>query len=773
MFHTTKELLDIIENLKKENEDLKSKLSAREKLNKQKTRRIKNKKIVKGDSDDDDDYDDGDDNDDDDDDDYEENSDSDIDMKFDSEKDIDKLMKELESKKYVTVAKIAKSKYGVELGGKKSDILNRIRNSIKQKDKEKKQEKIKDKKQIKNNNSKQQQEQLKNKLPMDENEKLFWKVFRNKYLNRQIVDKLCTGKHSLRYDEIFNVNHMIGSNEIELLKDKVNTNQYLTGFSTSLVNLFQSIKDDKKFYSNLFKFYPKFSLFNIDYTISNILATDFGDQVKISNQSESYSLLFDSFRFGDFKLFEQVVKSTLYDSFRYTSYGFSAFGKISKIGNTPILFQFQNNKENQIQFIIDICSYLNLNLTLKTKTTTTTTTTSTTSTTIKKKIEEHSNHPSYIFFNQVLLYGNLEFIEIAYNLLKKPLLEIEDLNNQDMKRVGNFVFESHNFHTEFFFIRSLDVLEFVFNNCLKDNTKVLPITDFIYNGRLDLVEKYHSLLSSSSSKEIPLVIPKPPKKLLRDFCSMKLVLKTIREFLQSPVSEGKGYHFTNDHFLTFQDVKSVSDFSFIFNHKSMIHTSKIRHDSQNYYFKIGFERWSFFYRNTKPNETKFTIYWHDYFGIGYMPKDLKPKEIFNTIENCKSFIDNVMNVCLPNFDDPDTITPSDITFCGTDFICYLHGLLEKEARIGHIRLFKALVENGYKLIFLKKSDITSKGIFNQLQLRTILYGALLNDHLELSLFLLNVCNITISDTQFNSNVKKKSATFYNLKNLFSKNEIFK
>ncbi|KAM9955472.1 hypothetical protein ACTFIW_007136, partial [Dictyostelium discoideum] len=217
--------------------------------------------------------------------------------------DIDTEMEELENKTYKDIKKISKSKYGINEKQKKSILLESIRKSIKLK------------KSIKNTTNKQsslnKQAQTNNK-PMDNNEILFWKVYKNKYLNRQIFNHVYTGEHTLKYDEIFNFSYLVEQGEIGLIKDKVNRNQYLTNFDKqSFSKLYSIIKDDKEFYSNFFKFYPKISLFNLENTVDTIIKSDCASALKSlvddSNYNPTFNDIKQSIKYNSYKLFKYMM----------------------------------------------------------------------------------------------------------------------------------------------------------------------------------------------------------------------------------------------------------------------------------------------------------------------------------------------------------------------------------------------------------------------------------------------------------------------------------
>ncbi|KAM9970078.1 hypothetical protein ACTFIR_001918 [Dictyostelium discoideum] len=104
-----------------------------------------------------------------------------------------------------------------------------------------------------------------------ENELLFWKVFKNKSIFKTIMSHTQTLSTSMiQYDHIVSVESMLKNNQINILKDKVKSNKYLSFFSyvfhtlnsvgknekeMGWYALFLKIQDDKQFYRNLFKNY--------------------------------------------------------------------------------------------------------------------------------------------------------------------------------------------------------------------------------------------------------------------------------------------------------------------------------------------------------------------------------------------------------------------------------------------------------------------------------------------------------------------------------------
>ncbi|KAM9955938.1 hypothetical protein ACTFIW_002146 [Dictyostelium discoideum] len=115
------------------------------------------------------------------------------------------------------------------------------------------------------------------KQEYDENEKLFWKVIKNKFLKTHIFsfinDKSKIQNKIYKYDEIYSVQFLIKNNLIELLKYKVKRGETLIDFLPFLKkrnfqnykppiedpndrkSIFKVIKNDTEFYQNLFKNY--------------------------------------------------------------------------------------------------------------------------------------------------------------------------------------------------------------------------------------------------------------------------------------------------------------------------------------------------------------------------------------------------------------------------------------------------------------------------------------------------------------------------------------
>ncbi|EGC37313.1 hypothetical protein DICPUDRAFT_150148 [Dictyostelium purpureum] len=218
---TIQELLLKIQGLEKEVISLKSKLSTRQKLNEQK------KKIsIKRDH---------------------ENFDSSTDEEFgnDHNEFDDIKMEELQFKPTEEIIKVAKS-MGLQCNHNEdnSEILKKIRDTIKTK---------------KTQHDKMMGKIAKRKsllaIPVSESEKLFWKVIRNTFLFKKITGHIHSGSYTLKYEQIFDASLLVHSREAELLKYKVKRSDYLTNIKIN--DIFEFIRDDTEFYSNLFKNYSK------------------------------------------------------------------------------------------------------------------------------------------------------------------------------------------------------------------------------------------------------------------------------------------------------------------------------------------------------------------------------------------------------------------------------------------------------------------------------------------------------------------------------------
>ncbi|KAN0033524.1 hypothetical protein ACTA71_007211 [Dictyostelium dimigraforme] len=173
-----------------------------------------------------------------------------------------------------------------------------------------------------------------------EKELLFWKVFKNKSIFKTIMSH--TRNHStphVQYDHIVSVESMLNNNQINILKEKVRFNRYLSFFSGSSFpegnneyyipntitkvweKLFSIIQDDKEFYINLFKNYKdQIPFTEIDnkfkIIISLLLRTKCipGLQVLIENKlfTPTFINLLDSIRDDDvelLKLFSQSISN--------------------------------------------------------------------------------------------------------------------------------------------------------------------------------------------------------------------------------------------------------------------------------------------------------------------------------------------------------------------------------------------------------------------------------------------------------------------------------
>ncbi|KAM9944721.1 hypothetical protein ACTFIT_009438 [Dictyostelium discoideum] len=211
-----------------------------------------------------------------------------------------------------------------------------------------------------------------------------------------------------------------------------------------------------------------------------------------------------------------------------------------------MLFQFENNLNNKIEFIKQVCQL----------------------------VKNNSNYLNFIF-NQVLLYDDLELIELAYKQLDKPMLKIEFIN-QDIYRAST-------------------------------------------NSNKKEFEKYKSLLlssssSSSSSQEISNIEPSfkldPPICYSHRLYSITIAMKAMIGLINSPSlsngcsdSDGDDVIFKNEHFFGLNNLKSISDFIYLINHKftnqkGPFYFSFYGHPRLKFYIKILISRWIYY---NKPN----------------------------------------------------------------------------------------------------------------------------------------------------------------------------
>ncbi|KAM9976990.1 hypothetical protein ACTFIR_010839 [Dictyostelium discoideum] len=429
---------------------------------------------------------------------------------------------------------------------------------------------------------------------------------------------------------------------------------------------------------------------------------------RIDNENGGSRLsLHDSLRFGKSLAFPFNTPWISLDDFGYLEC-------FSKVDDIPLLFQFETNRENQIQFIKKIC---------------------------KEIINSSKENLKILFFSQVIFYDDLEFIQLTYSELSNPTLLIEK--------------DSSRYRSEFFYIRSIKVLEFIYNNCIKNKNKVYPIAEFVLNNRLDLIEKY-KLLLPQGSKLILGTIP------YFSHCFLpKVLLKGIKSFidysqLSLDCADENGIIICKSLFcylFTFEMLNP--DFYHITNHKSTkIFKLGYRHFSN--YTSVIFSRWLFF--NKKLDKLP------DGYCLGLLStRTLRFSNLnINTINGYDDFINDVFKFKIKI----DEMKNKTIQNTDTKFIEWFHNILVVKSQLGDIRIFKSIVDNGYKSLFSNTSTNNNKpnGIFNKLQVRKILSTSLKHDHLELSLYLLKVCEISIPTKNFFAKVKPSSIIYNNLPN---------
>ncbi|EAL68888.1 hypothetical protein DDB_G0276773 [Dictyostelium discoideum AX4] len=175
-------------------------------------------------------------------------------MNGNNQNDIENI--ELEKKNLVFILEIAKS-YSISTTKlKKMEIIEKIKAVAKRKRKYEE-----EKKQKANVNSFNKIIKLTIVDNIEPIEILFWKVFRNKTIYRNIFSFM-DQRFSLSYDSISSIPNLIISNQFSILKEKVYRNcRYLqfdlkSGHHLGIIifkRLFENIKDDYKFYRIFFK----------------------------------------------------------------------------------------------------------------------------------------------------------------------------------------------------------------------------------------------------------------------------------------------------------------------------------------------------------------------------------------------------------------------------------------------------------------------------------------------------------------------------------------
>ncbi|KAM9970788.1 hypothetical protein ACTFIR_002652 [Dictyostelium discoideum] len=531
-------------------------------------------------------------------------------------------------------------------------------------------------------------------------------------------------------------------NEIKEISIKILTkferNQLLFDFIYNQINN-KSQKEVKEcsgnekinFILKLLDFYYQYSsLEGISAFYGLLLLKDNKIQQEDFNQllfkNEKTDLIF-SLRFGNFDLFK--ISYSTFEKYRE---------EITQNWRFLILFQFEKNKANQISFIDKVCNFSIYSQN-------------------EKFIDFGFNN---FLFGQVLLFDDLELVQLVYNKFGKPKFK-DEVN-----------YQTYEPWSIFYYIKSKKVLEFIVNDCLKEKTKTLPIMDFIINDRLDLIETYKSLLPA---KSIPLKFQStlPQYYLAPDL--VRSLLRGIMSFVESPISNEcgfdnkKGIIFYETYFNNLLNVSST--FSKITKFKDRLGSDvkeiviPISQKSifNKGHFRIIFSRWLFY------NKPRYFLSDQALNGTGIFRGDINIfKEAFNTIEQPNNFINNFMNVYLPidlkNSDDSSTtsnitINPLAIKEISISFIDWFNNVLINQAENGDIRLFKWLLENQYKQIF-----VSTYSIFSQQQILNILFGALNNGQIVLSKYLINEFNIPITSDQFESNVKYLSITYHSLFN---------
>ncbi|KAM9994882.1 hypothetical protein ACTFIY_001075 [Dictyostelium cf. discoideum] len=427
---------------------------------------------------------------------------------------------------------------------------------------------------------------------------------------------------------IFENQNEIKETSIKILT-KFERNQLLSDFIYNQIK--KEVKESNEkinFILKLLDFYYQYSglegisaFYNLLLLKENKIQQEDFNRLLLIIQNEKTDLIF-SLRFGNFDLFK-ITYST-FEKYRE---------EITQNRRFLILFEFEKNKANQISFIDKVCNFL-----------------------IYSKNEKFIDFGFNNFlFGQVLLFDDLEFVQLVYNKFGKPMFKAE-VN-----------YQTYEPWSIFYYIKSNKVLEFIVNHCLKQKTKTLPIMDFIINDRLDLIETYKSLLPV---KSIPLKFQStlPQCNLPPDL--VKSLLRGIISFVESPISNECGFgnkkgiifyetYFNNllnvsstfSKFTKFKDClgSDVKEIVIPISQKSIFNKG---------YFRIIFSRWLFY------NKPRYYLSDQALNGTGIFRGDIDIfKEAFNTIEP-NNFINNFMNVYLPidlkNGDDSSTTT-SNIT----------------------------------------------------------------------------------------------------------------
>ncbi|KAM9999561.1 hypothetical protein ACTFIZ_008030 [Dictyostelium cf. discoideum] len=219
---------------------------------------------------------------------------------------------------------------------------------------------------------------------------LFWKVFKNVYLFKKIMNHTHYLKNLIKsYDSIISVEEMLNENKIEMLKDKVKRNQYLVFSGGCFRILFSKIQDDIGFYECLFKYYnksiPDFNNSQIFFAMELSHCNCFGGlQIYIEqyNFKADQRLLNKAVESGSINVIEQLIKLIEPTTIKINEIWNSLFGLYLTLNNKPSKNKISDIIFKRYQTIIELFSTTTTTTTTTKTTTTTTTTTKTTTTTV-------------------------------------------------------------------------------------------------------------------------------------------------------------------------------------------------------------------------------------------------------------------------------------------------------------------------------------------------------------------------------------------------------
>ncbi|KAN0041389.1 hypothetical protein ACTFIV_003928 [Dictyostelium citrinum] len=188
---------------------------------------------------------------------------------------------------------------------------------------------------------------------VDNEELLFWKVFKNKFLFKTIVSKLEFKCFSKSYESMISVYQLLSNNKISIVKDKVNNNdKYLvfshsndtsSGFYNTYGALFSKFQTDDldtfNFFKNLFKNYGNRFIEELTYLKSY-------DDEDCSGYDDKYFCSSDFIKTMIMYNCVPAVK-VLMNEFNFVPTINSFFTKVVEYGSLPILKFLLIEDENQ------------------------------------------------------------------------------------------------------------------------------------------------------------------------------------------------------------------------------------------------------------------------------------------------------------------------------------------------------------------------------------------------------------------------------------------